>query len=107
MEPHEHRVALNETAFRAVNERIGEVTSKIYLDPEGEFICECGDGDCTERVTLRLDEYEAVRAAPNRFFVKCGHDDPRAERVVAASADYSVVEKFGEAGAIAVERDPR
>lgn len=31
-------------------------------EEQWEFLCECGDGSCEERVRLRLDEYTGLRA---------------------------------------------
>ena len=54
-------------------------------------------------------EYEEVRRRPNHFFVKPGHVLPGVERVVnqANGNRYQVVEKFGEAGKVAIRLDPR
>lgn len=68
---------------------------QLYPATEGllEFICECSDAECTERIVLTADEYTAVRAHPTRFAIASGHEAPRFERVVAAKAAFSVVEK--------------
>jgi hypothetical protein len=45
-----------------VNARIGEVASRSAADSEDwEFVCECGEPGCDERVLLTLAAYAAVR----------------------------------------------
>jgi hypothetical protein len=104
----EERLAQNEDFFRRVNERIRELADGHGADQHAyEFLCECGDTACMERVTLTLAEYEAVRADATRFVLADGHNDGTIEKVVAASADHVVVEKLGVAGEIAEALDPR
>jgi hypothetical protein len=58
------RIAENEVAFRALNERISE-WPEHQRPPAAQrimFVCECGDDRCFERVYLTRAEYEAVRA---------------------------------------------
>jgi hypothetical protein len=103
------RVALNEALFRQVNERVKDVSEASWA-LEGsptDFVCECGIRDCTERVRMRLSEYEAVRAQPATFFVMPAHVIPEVERVVADHSSYVIVEKFPEEDDVARETDPR
>jgi hypothetical protein len=101
----EERLAANENAFRRVNERVEDLAS----DDEDrlDFVCECSDIACTERVRLSVAAYEDVRAAPNRFVVRSGHERPEVERVIDQGNGYVVVEKLGQAGQAAAEDDPR
>ncbi len=46
--------------FREVNERIAELLARAWPTVPGDFLCECGDADCTRRVTLSLPEYAAA-----------------------------------------------
>lgn len=101
----ERRVGVNESVFRDVNERINELGHQHLA--ETEFVCECADKACTERLILASAEYEAVRAQPDRFFLVPGHQRLVAERVVEQHDRYFVVEKLGEAAEIAEETDPR
>jgi len=88
------RAAINEALFREVNERIEELHTELEADGSAEqFICECSDPACTERVTVPLDVYERVRANPRRFFVKPGHEERSLERVVERDDGFLVVEK--------------
>jgi hypothetical protein len=105
---HEQRLAQNEAFFRSVNERIRETADRHGSDPHDyEFLCECSDTACLERVTLSVDEYEAVRADARRFLLAAGHTKAAVERVVKAESDHVVVEKVGVAGEVAEALDPR
>lgn len=104
----EERLAQNEDFFRSVNERIRDLAGRHGSDEHRyEFLCECGDTACVERVTLSLEEYEAVRADATRFVLAEGHDDATIEKVVESAPDHVVVEKVGVAGAVAQALDPR
>lgn len=103
------RIAENEVLFREVNERLRELGEGFSLVSESaEFVCECGNGSCTERVPMTLTAYEEVRADPKRFFVIRGHELLEYEKVVEERDDFLVVEKLsgGPAG-IAIRDDPR
>jgi len=101
-------VAKNEALFRDVNERIEEVNSKLDSEALSDFLCECGDDDCTKPISLTLGEYEQVRSVPTHFAIAHGHEVLDVEKVVATTERFAVVEKFaGEAERIAVQTDPR
>lgn len=102
-----HDIARNEAFFRAVNEGIAEASER-FESVEGEFLCECGDANCTHRIEVPLAEYEAVREHPTRFLVRRGHVEPEVERVVGRRARYAIVEKVDEVAARIVRRfNPR
>jgi hypothetical protein len=103
------RVGLNEAVFREVNERIGDVTRQFDVRrDELDLICECGDADCAERISMSLADYEQVRADPLQFAVVPGHDDASVEVVIARRKAYDLVRKHpGAPALLAVERDPR
>jgi hypothetical protein len=61
----QERMARTESLFRDVNERIAE-SAERFEAPSTEFVCECSDQNCTERVEATLDEYEHVRADATR-----------------------------------------
>ncbi len=108
MDTRQERVGKNEVLFRDVNERIKDINRDMGLGEEGEFICECGNEECTVPITLTMKEYESVRAHPTRFAISPGHELIDVERVVAQNDRFSVVEKFPEAAArIAIEHNPR
>ena len=102
----EQRIGENEAFFRKLNEQIEDVSD----EPPGrlvEFVCECGDADCTMRVRLTETEYAAVRRGPTTFLVFPGHVVPDVETVVSSNERFTVVRKHGEAGEIALEEDQR
>lgn len=108
MDSRQQRAAKNEGLFRRVNERIEEINEALAGDSESDFLCECGNDDCTAPVSLTLSEYEEVRSNPTHFLIAPGHDIIDLERVIRETDRYAVVEKFsGEPERIAVETDPR
>jgi hypothetical protein len=99
------RAAMNEAAFRKVNEGM-----EVGQDPAGllTFICECGRMGCTRMIELTRAEYEAVRANPRRFALLAGHEMEDVETVVERHERYLVVEKNEDVEAEIVEdTDPR
>jgi hypothetical protein len=100
------RVARNEGVFREVNERINELAERHSFG-HVDFICECSRLGCREVVDCPPDVYEQVRANPRRFILAPGHVDSRFESVVHDGNRYVVVEKHGEAGAVAERENPR
>jgi hypothetical protein len=105
MNDREARIAKNETVFRQVNERIRDLT--VYEDLI-EFLCECGDGDCLQPVSMSAADYERVRARGTWFLIVPGHDLPEAENVVEEHDGFHIVQKHdGVPAAIAIDADPR
>jgi hypothetical protein len=100
----EDRVARNEALFREFNERVEGLAGD---SPRIDFVCECGDLDCLERLALTRTTYEQVRSDPRRFVVVPGHEDRDIERVVARREGHFVVEKMAAAAKVAIEHDPR
>lgn len=102
------RIAENQSAFRAANERIEASAERAGILVAVPFICECPRRRCTEIVRMTLDEYEDVRANPVRFFTVPGHQDVAeaagAARLVEGRDGYVVVDKVGVAGEVARER---
>jgi hypothetical protein len=103
------RIGENEVLFREVNEKLRGLNESFSIILErAEFVCECADATCTERVSVTLEQYERVRSDPRRFIIRKGHDVPDVETVVAEGDGFDVVEKKpGDAAAIAAEHDPR
>lgn len=111
MDEDQRRRARNESLFREVNERIGELDTGMSASEEDDslvgFVCECPREDCSETLEVTRDEYEAVRGNPRRFLVLPGHEDSDIAHVVERHSSYLVVEQEGEAGEIAREQDSR
>jgi hypothetical protein len=103
------RVGLNESLFREVNEQIESLNRD--LGPEDRkmtAVCECPNGDCTERLAISVRDYENVRADPRCYVIVPGHNLPEYESVVASGDGYDVVRKqAGPAAELAEETDPR
>ena len=89
------RLARNEALFREVNERVEEVGERAGLDMI-DFICECGDADCTAAVSLTESEYEQIRTDPVLFAILPGHAIPEIEDVVSEGDRFQVVRKHEE-----------
>jgi hypothetical protein len=103
------RVGLNESLFRQVNEQIESLNHGLGADLTTlTVICECADGDCTERIEIAISAYEQVRADPRRYIVVHGHVLQAFESIVEQGDGYDIVEKrAGEAAELAEETDPR
>ena len=99
MEQRLERIARNEALFRAVNERIEELSAKFEVLPESgvEFHCECGRDGCDARISMTLGEYDIVRRETDRFAVVPGHETPELEYVVHDGARYRIVDKLAPA----------
>jgi hypothetical protein len=104
------RTGENEALFREVNERLKERKEdhSAWAMPS-QWICECADQRCTERIEMSLLEYEDLRSEPTRFGVAPNEEHVAldVERIIEKFEDYWVVEKFGEAAEAAEESDPR
>ena len=103
MDAREKRLALNETMFREINERL-ESRILVYTgDPEPELmvLCECANPDCIERLTLSPDEYAEVRSDSRQFVIVPGHEYIDIEEIVYRTDRFEIVRKTGGAGDIA------
>ena len=89
------RAQKNEEAYKAHNERRAhlEEAGGVPRDEPVPFACECDDASCARPVELSLSEYERAVAAPDRFMVLPGHEDPSVERVVEEHPRYLIVSK--------------
>jgi hypothetical protein len=109
-EEHERRAGKNQSLFRDVNERVSEVNKAHGLWVTlSDWICECADETCTERIELTPRQYEELREDPAHFAVAPAMDHvvPDVELIVEQHHRYWVVEKVGKAAAVAEELDPR
>lgn len=109
MSERQRRLGLNEAVFREVNERVRDVQEKFDVHAHSlDLICECGDPNCSERISMSVAEYEQVRADALQFAIAPGHEDATVEVVIAREKTYDLVRKRpGEAAAeIAADTDP-
>jgi hypothetical protein len=96
----EERIAYNEDWFRDLNQRKAEWMRSGH--PAAGFRCECLQMDCSTRMQLSGREWQEVRSRPNRFAVVPGHAAASAvEQVVKEYPHFWIVEKHGNAGAVA------
>jgi hypothetical protein len=109
-EERRRRIAENEAIYRMVNENIEAMTHAFIPDARGTMnvICECGSLECTQQITISIDEYERIRSDATLFVVLPGHEIPEVEVVVEERDDFTVVCKDrAEGREIAVTTDPR
>ena len=80
-------IALNESRFRDINERLAADLAKLARQPEAiPFVCECGAATCEAAVDLTASEYESIRVSSRRFVVVAGHELPDVETVKSPAA---------------------
>jgi hypothetical protein len=105
----DERIGLNEAVFREVNERITELAENFGLEDQPlDLVCECGDPNCVERVSLGRAEYERLRSEPTHFAVHVGHVQADLEDVIDRKSGYLVVRKReGGPAEVARDTDPR
>ena len=101
-----HQIARNEALFREVNERLEEVSGGRSTEMT-EYLCECGNADCTDAIALLHEEYERVRSDPLLFAVMPGHEIPDVEEILDSNERFSLVRKHAGEGVIARATDPR
>ena len=100
-------MAKTESLFRDVNERIATAADQFGSE-EADFVCECADPKCVERVEVPLEVYEGVRAEPTTFILANGHQDESIETVVKERCRYQIVEKVNRKVVAVVKKlDPR
>jgi hypothetical protein len=104
------RKAENESRFREANEQIersGQALLGGLDDHPMPFLCECPRMECTAVVLMTFPEYEFVRADGRRGLAALGHEDLSIERVLDRNDRFVTTEKFGEAGDVHADNDPR
>src|SRR5215203_7276846 len=100
----QQRAAQNQSLFREVNERVKDLNDHFDLStPVTEWVCECANDDCFDRIEMSTSQYEDVRRHSSRFLVSPSelHVWPDAENVVERFTNYWIVEKIGLAAQIA------
>jgi hypothetical protein len=81
-----------ETLFRDVNEAV-QVYYRVGEHTEAQFVCECSDATCVDKVRLTRAEYADVRHHPTRFFIVPGHEEDLVDRIVETRVGFTIVEK--------------
>lgn len=103
----ERRQIENEMIFRRTNEKVGDDLDELDAlhieegNPEFirtddlllEFICECSDENCGERIPLKMSKYDKIHRNRDSFIVKPKHQVDPIEEVVETNDGYCVVKK--------------
>lgn len=98
----------NEILRRTRNEWIEQTSDRFGANHmEEAYVCECGDPDCSNNVSMTRGEYEAVRSDGSRFVVAVDHENPESERVVLENERFTVVQKMMAAGRMSQKANPR
>lgn len=103
------QIGRNEHEARAANEIVsveGE-QAKMLGHEALAVLCECGDRGCHLPLVMSVDDYEEIRSEPDHFAVLAGHEILDAERIIARRDEYLIVQKYGDAGKVATDGDPR
>jgi hypothetical protein len=74
---------------------VEEMQARFESGPDPEWICECGDETCFEKLTVPVDEYHEIRSHDDWFLILPGHELLDVERVVEHRSSYVVVQKDG------------
>jgi hypothetical protein len=108
VEGRQERVGRNEALFRVVNEEL-ESLNDTFAVPTRTFqiVCECGYGDCVERLDIPPDDYTRVRSDPTLFVLVRGHEDPTSEAVVEEADERYVVVRKHPGGPAELAARPR
>jgi hypothetical protein len=109
MDARKKRIGENESLFREVNERLIDLNSTLGVNTDRlEFLCECGNRECAEKIPMTQQEYEHLRSDAATFAVVPGHEIPDVEHVVDRKSVYIVVRKKpGGPAELAARHDPR
>lgn len=78
----------NETASELGEEPV-DTTGKAYL----QFVCECSDEKCSERIIVTFVDYQKIHKARDMFVVKPDHVVYEIEDVTKRTPDYWIVKK--------------
>jgi hypothetical protein len=105
----QRRIGQNEALFRKVNERLNDLGDALSaFSGVLAIVCECGNLNCAEMLSITPHDYEQLRSEPTWFAVAPGHEVAAVETVVTRHDGYDIVEKRAGAPAeVAEETDPR
>jgi hypothetical protein len=78
--------------LREVNELINDPSDTWRDGEKREFLCECGTGECTEKISVTRADYQAARGQPGRFLAVAGHLDTGLSSVLGARNGYLAFE---------------
>lgn len=103
----EKRQIENGMIFRRMNEQVGDDLGALDAmhiedgnpemirddDLELHFKCECSDENCSERIAIRLSDYQHIHIDRDTFIIRLKHQVDPIETVVRTTESYSIVHK--------------
>jgi hypothetical protein len=105
----EKRWAENEVLFKKANKNVTDsiASAKALAEEEGQldlvgdiddtvlqFVCECSNAKCRERISITPKEYINRHKNKSQFILVPGHHNPEIERIVNDCGKFIVVEKY-------------
>ncbi len=83
---------------RATRSRNGRNVNVLESDHENvTVVCECGQEDCAQQLTVGARMYAKIRRHGTWFLLAAGHELAAKERVVLRMSEFVVVdERFGQ-----------
>jgi hypothetical protein len=89
--PRETRIAQTEAFFRQVNDVIAQNGTR-----DGKpYMCECANPYCNVTMDVTGQDIKTLHSVPGFYVILPGHEIPDVERVVRATATYTIVAKDG------------
>lgn len=90
----EKRLILNEATQRADNDKARRNLLNILESSDViNFICECSNESCDERIALTNRQFIDLHQSPKEFVIKPDHETVAIENVVVKTPDYFIVRK--------------
>jgi hypothetical protein len=83
----DERVARTEEFFKRVNDTMRNELG----DGDGNFLCECGNIACTEKLALNAEDLRLLHSIEGYFAVLPGHQIPEIETLVKENGRYAIV----------------
>jgi hypothetical protein len=83
----DERVARTEEFFKRVNDTM----RKELGDGDGNFLCECGNIACTEKLALSAEDLRLLHSIDGYLVVLPGHEIPELESLVKVNGHYAIV----------------
>lgn len=103
----ERRQIENEMIFRRANEHVTDGLDELdamHIEDDNlelirkddmllEFMCECSDENCKERLPMKLSLFQKIHEDRKCFVIKIGHQVEEIEEIISNGPGYSVVKK--------------
>ena len=97
----------NEMLYRRMNEKVGDDlgaldaehidNNDLYLIRDDDllinFKCECSDESCSQRIPMKLSQYQSIHMQRSTFIVKPDHQVEPIETVIQSGPEYNIVKK--------------